>query len=114
MPRRRRVPDRRLRLRASGRARWTCLVLNVLPLPGLGAALLGWRNPHTRLLQRGLMQLTLVLFGSWPLVLPGAIGLAWAAYDAVRIGQARLLPLPPRPEHEAAAAQAAPTKAGRP
>lgn len=114
MPRRRRVPDRRLRLRVSARARWTCLVLNVLPLPGVGAALLGWRNPHTGLLRRGLMQLTLVLFGSWPLVVPGAIGLAWAAYDAVRIGQARLLPLPPWPEHEAATSQAAPTKAGRP
>ena len=64
--------------------------------PLLGAALLGWRNPHTRLLRNGLMQALLVVFGSWPLVVPGAIGLAWAAWDAVRIGQARLLPLPPR------------------
>lgn len=95
MPRRRPL-DRRLRLRISPGARWTLCALNVLPLPGLGAVILGWRNPHTGLLQRGLLQLVLVLFGSWPLVIPGAIGLAWAAWDAVRIGQARLLPLPPR------------------
>lgn len=111
MPRRR-PHDRRLRLRTSPAARWALVVLNVLPLPGVGAAILGWRNPHTRLLQHGLLQLTLVLFGSWPLVVPGVAGLAWAAYDAVRIGQARLLSLPPRPEHEAA--QAAPTKARQP
>jgi hypothetical protein len=95
MPRRR-PPERRLRLRVSPWARWTLCGLNVLPLPGLGASILGWRNPHTRLLQRGLMQITLVLFGSWPLVVPGAIGLAWAVWDAVRIGQAKVLPLPPR------------------
>lgn len=95
MPRRR-PPDRRLRLRISPGARWTLCALNVLPLPGLGAAILGRRNPHTALLQRGLLQLTLVVFGSWPLVVPGVIGFAWAIWDAVRIGQARLLPLPPR------------------
>lgn len=93
MPERRR-PDRRLRLRVSKTARWALFALTLLPLPGLGAAILGWRNPHTRLLSHGLLQLTLVLFGSWPLVLPGAIGLAWAVWDAVRIAQARLLPLP--------------------
>lgn len=94
MPGRRRG-DRRLVLRTSPRARWTLFALTLLPLPGLGAALLGWRNPHTRLLRNGLLQMTLVLLGSWPLVIPGAIGLAWAIGDAVRITQARLLPLPP-------------------
>lgn len=95
MPRRR-APDPRLRLRSPDWLRWTCFALTLLPLPGLGAAVLGWRNPHTRLLGHGLMQMTLVLFGSWPLVVPGAIGLAWAAWDAVRIAKARLLPLPPK------------------
>jgi hypothetical protein len=77
-------------------ARWTLLALNLVPLPGLGAAIAGWRNPHTRLLRNGLMQLTLVVLGSWPLIVPGAIGLAWAVWDAVRIGQAQLRRLPPR------------------
>lgn len=95
MPRRR-PRDRRLRLRTSNAARWTLFALTLLPLPGVGAAILGWRNPHTRLLQRGLLQAALVLFGSWPLVVPGAIGLAWAVWDAVRIAQARLLRLPPK------------------
>lgn len=93
---RRRPADRRLRLRTSDRGRWACFALTLFPVPGLGAAFLGWRNPHTRLLRNGLMQAALVLFGSWPLVVPGAAGLAWAIWDAVRIAQARLLPLPPR------------------
>ena len=96
---RRRPPQRRprrLALRVSPGARWALCALNVLPVPGLGAAILGWRNPHTRLLGHGVMQAVLVVFGSWPLLVPGAVGLAWAAWDAVRIGQARLLPLPPR------------------
>lgn len=96
MPRRR-APDRRLRLLAKPWHRWTLFAFTLLPLPGVGAAILGWRNPHTRLLRNGLMQATLVLLGSWPLVVPGAIGLAWAIWDAVRIAQARLLPLPPPP-----------------
>lgn len=103
MPRRR-LPDRRLALRVSPAFRWTCFAVTLVPLPGLGAALLGWRNPHTRLLQRGLLQTALVVFGSWPLVIPGAIGLAWAVWDAVRIARADLLPLP-RPEPTAAARQ---------
>lgn len=86
----------RLVLRTSNRARWALFGLTLLPWPGLGAAILGWRNPHTRLLQHGLLQATLVLFGSWPLVIPGAIGLAWAIWDAIRIAQAHLLPLAPR------------------
>ena len=86
----------RLRLLLRPWERWTYAALNVLPLPGLGALLAGWRNPHTRLVRNGALQMTLVVLGAWPLIVPGAIGLAWAAWDAVRIGQARLLPLPPR------------------
>jgi hypothetical protein len=86
----------RLRLLLRPWERTACAVLNVLPLPGLGAVLAGWRNPHTRLLRNGALQLALVAFGIWPLVLPGAAGLAWAGWDAVRIGQARLLRMPPR------------------
>ena len=96
MPRRPAVAPRRLSLRTSGWARWACFGLTLLPVPGLGAAILGWRNPHTRLLRNGLLQMALVAFGSWPLVVPGAAGLAWAAWDAVRIAQADLLPLPPK------------------
>jgi hypothetical protein len=70
-------------------------VLNVLPLPGLGAVLAGWRNAHTTLRRNGILQMVLVVFGSWPLVVPGAIGLGWAVWDAVRIGQARIR-MPPR------------------
>lgn len=95
MPGRRRATDR-LVLRTSVWARWTLFALTLIPLPGVGAAILGWRNPHTRLLPNGIMQATLVLFGSWPLVIPGAIGFVWAVWDAGRIAQARLLPLPPR------------------
>jgi hypothetical protein len=84
----------RLQLSPGGRTLWA--LLNVLPLPGLGAMWVGWRNPHSRLLRNGWLQLVLVLFGSWPLLLPGAVGLAWAVWDAVRIGQARLVPLPPK------------------
>lgn len=80
----------RLRLLLRPWERWTCVALNVLPLPGLGAVLAGWRNAHTNLRRNGVMQLTLVLFGSWPLIVPGAVGFAWAIWDAVRIGQARI------------------------
>ena len=97
MPRRR-PADRTLRLRVAPWARWTLFALQLLPVPGVGAAILGWRNPHTRLLRNGLLQATLVVFGAWPLVVPGAIGLGWAVWDAVRIAKARLLPLPPRAE----------------
>ncbi len=34
--------------------------------------------------------MTLVVLGSYPLVIPGAVGLAWAIWDAVRIAQATL------------------------
>lgn len=63
------------------------VVLEVFPLPGVGAVVAGVKNPHSGLAGRGLAQLALVLFGSYPLLVPGAVGLAWAVYDAVRIGR---------------------------
>jgi len=72
-------------------------ILNLVPFPGAGAIVVGWRNPHTRLLPRGVAQLALVLFGLYPLIVPGVFGLAWAILDAVRILQADLVPLPPTP-----------------
>ena len=85
----------RLRLQLRPWERTLCAVLNVVPVPGTGAILAGWRNPHTHLLRRGILQMVLVIFGAWPLIVPSAIGLAWAVWDAVRIGQARLVPFPP-------------------
>ncbi len=99
MPAARRLPPRRLRLLLRPWERILWAVLNGLPLPGLGAVVVGWRNPHTRLARNGAMQMTLVLLGSWPLVLPGAAGLAWAMWDAIRIGKAELLPWPPATEN---------------
>ena len=84
---------RRLRLQLRPGARIAWAILNVVP-PGLGAIWVGWRNPHSRLMQRGWLQFVLVVFGSWPLIVPGAIGLGWAIWDAVRIGQADLAPVP--------------------
>ncbi|HLF17101.1 MAG TPA: hypothetical protein VI796_06705 [Candidatus Thermoplasmatota archaeon] len=86
-----------LRLLLSPRTRAAFAALNVLPLPGLGAVLAGWRNPHTDLRRNGFWQMALVLLGSYPLILPGAAGLAWAVWDALRMAQADLLPLPPPP-----------------
>ncbi len=83
-----------LRLMVTPRMRVVYATLNVVPLPGVGALLLGWRNAHTNLRRNGILQLTLVLFGSWPLVVPGVIGILWAAYDAMRIAQARLIRFP--------------------
>ena len=80
----------RLRLLLRPRERTAAAILNVVPLPGLGALLAGWRNPHTRLRRNGSLQMALAVFGSWPLVVPGAVGLAWAAWDSVRIAQARM------------------------
>lgn len=93
---------RRLRLMLGPRWRIPLAVLNVLPIAGVGAIVVGRRNAHTRLLRNGVLQAALVVLGSWPLVLPGAIGLAWAATDAVRIAQAELLPVPPPPATEPA------------
>jgi hypothetical protein len=87
---------RRLRLQLRPRSRVALGVLNVVPIPGAGAVAAGWRNPHSRLLARGVSQMALVLLGSYPLVVPGAVGLGWAILDAVRILQADLAPLPPR------------------
>lgn len=67
--------------------RRAAVVLQVVPLPGLGAIIAGNRNPHSGLTGRGVAQLALVVFGSYPLLVPGAVGLAWAVYDAVRIGR---------------------------
>lgn len=86
----------RLRLLLRPWERVACAALNVLPLPGLGAVLAGWRNAHTTLRRDGALQVALVAFGSWPLVVPGAAGLAWAIWTAVRIARAELAPLPPR------------------
>lgn len=66
----------------------TCVVLQVVPIPGVGAIIAGARNPHSRLLGRGISQAVLVVFGSWPLIIPGAIGLVWAIWDATRIAKA--------------------------
>lgn len=85
----------RLRLQLRPWERTLYSALNVVP-PGVGAMVVGWRNPHTRLLRNGALQLGLVAFGAWPLVLPGAVGMAWAIVDAVRIAKAGLVALPPK------------------
>lgn len=104
----------RLRLLLRPWERTTYAVLNVVPLPGVGAILAGWRNVHTRLRRNGVLQLVLVLFGSWPLILPGAAGLAWAVWDAVRIAQAKVR-MPPRnaPDPATLPAPAAPPRTSR-
>ncbi len=76
------------------RMRITCTILNVLPVPGIGAIVAGWRNPHTRLLRVGIAQAVLVLFGTWPLIFPGIAGFAWAAWTAYTI-QRDARPPPP-------------------
>ena len=102
---------RRLRLLLRPWERAACAVLNVVPLPGLGALVAGWRNAHTTLRRDGALQMALVVFGAWPLVVPGAIGFAWAVWDAIRIAQADLRRLPPR--DAPAPAASAPPKAAR-
>ncbi len=67
--------------------KWVCTVLQIVPLPGVGAIIAGIKNPHSGLTKRGIAQLALVVFGSWPLILPGAAGLIWAIVDAVRIAR---------------------------
>lgn len=73
--------------------------------------LAGQRNPHTSLRRNGAFQLLLVLFGAWPLVLPGAAGLGWALWDAWRILQADLVPAPAK---DAPSAEASPEQASLP
>ena len=87
---------RRLRLLLRPWERAACAVLNLVPLPGTGALLAGWRNAHTTLRRNGALQLALVVLGSWPLILPGAAGFLWAAWDTIRIAHADLGPLPPK------------------
>lgn len=84
-----------LALQLHPRARFACVLLNVVPLAGLGAIWAGWRNPHSGLRRNGALQATLVLLGSWPLVVPGLAGFVWACWDAGRIARASLLALPP-------------------
>ena len=69
--------------------RWkpAVVVLQVFPLPGVGAIVAGNRNPHSGLTARGVAQLVLVVFGTYPLLVGGVAGLGWAIYDAVRIGR---------------------------
>ena len=88
--------DGQLSLLLSPTARAVCAVMNLVPIAGVGAAVAGWRNPHTRLLRNGVLQCLLVLFGSWPLIVPGVIGFAWAGWDTWRIATATLRRLPPR------------------
>ncbi|MGB0653098.1 MAG: hypothetical protein ACPGQL_07835 [Thermoplasmatota archaeon] len=78
------VDTRRLLL-LSDTWRILCTVLAVVPLPGLGTFLAGWKNPHSGLRSRGILQMILVVFGSWPLILPGVAGFIWACWGAVRI-----------------------------
>lgn len=52
--------------------------ITTMVVPGLGAMVLGWRNPHTRYLRVGFLQMLLFLFGSYPLLLGGIIAYAWA------------------------------------
>ncbi len=63
------------------------VTLQVFPLPGVGAIIAGIRNPHSGLLGRGIAQTALIVFGSYPLLIPGAAGLGWAIVDAIRIGK---------------------------
>ncbi len=62
--------------------RTLCVVLNIVPIPGVGAIVAGVRNPHSGLLRTGILQTLLVVFGSYPLIIPGAIGFGWAAWTA--------------------------------
>lgn len=71
-----------------------CTVLAVFPLPGLGTLLAGIKNPHTRFTLHGALQLVLVVFGSWPLIVPGVAGLAWAVWSAVQIHRHSRAPPP--------------------
>jgi hypothetical protein len=102
----------RLRLLLRPWERTTAAILNVVPLPGLGALLAGWRNAHTSLRRNGALQMALVVFGAWPLIVPGAIGFGWAVWDAVRIARADLRRLPP-PDAPAPAPSAPPRTSRR-
>ena len=83
------------------RLKVACIVLQVFP-PGVGAIIAGSKNPHSRYLGRGIAQLALVVFGSWPLIVPRDRG--------ARLGLDRRLPH--RPRRPAAGAHE-PTDRGR-
>lgn len=72
-----------------------CVALNVLPIPGVGAIIAGWRNPHSKLLGKGVAQLVLVVFGSFPLIVPGVIGFVWAASTSYWL-HTNTMPIPKR------------------
>jgi len=65
--------------------RTLCIVLNIVPVPGVGAIIAGIKNPHSGLLKVGIAQALLVLFGSYPLIFPGAIGFVWACWTSYRM-----------------------------
>lgn len=65
--------------------RTLCIVLNIVPIPGVGAIIAGIKNPHSGLLKMGIAQTLLVVFGSYPLIVPGAIGFVWAAWTSYRM-----------------------------
>lgn len=88
---------RRLRLMLRPWQRLTFAITNVLPIPGVGAMIAGTLNPHTTLRRNGLLQLGLVLL-SYPLIVPGVVGLTWAVVEAIRIHGSEPIPLPPKSE----------------
>lgn len=75
-------PDPQRRPLLTERMRVVCVVLNIIPIPGLGAIIAGWKNPHSRLLGKGIAQSILVIFGTYPLIVPGVIGFLWACCTA--------------------------------
>ncbi len=84
---------------------WTKVLTTIqVVVPGVGAIIAGYRNPHTGLWGRGWVQLALVLFGSWPLIVPGIAGALWAWWDAATIYRNATWPPPPTssplPGHE--------------
>jgi hypothetical protein len=72
--------------------RVACIALQVVP--GVGAIVAGSRNPHTTYLKHGIAQLALFLFGTWPLIFPGAAAVVWAWVDAYRMGRDAVPPGP--------------------
>ena len=96
------------------RLKITCIVLQVIP--GVGAIVAGAKNPQSRYLGRGIAQFCLVLFGSWPLIIPGAVGVIWAWTDAYRIGRDAMPPGPmsrPTPDTQQQSFRTAPEQQPR-
>lgn len=91
-----------------------CIILQILPVPGVGAIIAGIKNPHSKLLGRGIAQASLVIFGSYPLIIPGALGLIWAIVDAVAIARNSASDAPwTRPTADADPETVTPTRAQR-